>query len=229
MLKGIIVFIIFCSGIQASEKDLYDFLWLDPDKKVYVLQNKVYEKKNTYYLSAGVGKGLSADFQDTLVTSVKAGYFFSEEWGIEAIYSNKNHNNDDAYKSITSSGGNNKVPFVRRINNFYGIMAVWAPFYGKINTFNRIFYFDWSFGLGISQLDAESNRTAFRANATVDAYEPEDYTAGIWKTQLRFYVNKNLYLDVDLLGNVYRANSGISDSEKFRNNMDSTLSIGWSF
>mgnify|MGYP000697543964 CR=1 FL=1 len=31
--------------VMATEKDLYDFLWLDPDKKVYVLQNKVHKKE----------------------------------------------------------------------------------------------------------------------------------------------------------------------------------------
>lgn len=214
---------------QASEQDLYDFLWLDPDKKVYVLQNKVYEKKGTFYGSLGIGKGLSADFQDTRTYTGRVGYFFAEEWGIELLYTNKNHENDDAYESVTNSGANNKVPFVRRINSYYGGLVVWSPFYGKINTFNRIFYFDWSFGLGVSQIDAESNRTAFRNNASVDAYEEESFTGAVYKTQFRFYITENLNMDLDLTGNLYKANSGISNSEKIRNNMDMGLSIGVSF
>ena len=34
----------FPTVLPASEKDLYNFLWLDPDKKVYVLQNKIHKK-----------------------------------------------------------------------------------------------------------------------------------------------------------------------------------------
>jgi hypothetical protein len=36
-------------ALFAAEDDLYDYLWLDPDKKVYVLQNKVYKKKSKYH------------------------------------------------------------------------------------------------------------------------------------------------------------------------------------
>ncbi len=231
-LKTVIVAVIlalFSLKAFTSEQDLYDFLWLDPDKKVYVLQNKVYEKDGTFYVSGGLGKGLSTDFQDTRVMSLRAGWYFSEEWGIELIYSSKDHDNDDAYKSITNSGANNKIPFVRRINSYYGGLVTWSPFYGKINTFNRIFYFDWSFGLGVSSIDAESNRTAFQQNATVDAYEAESFTGALWKTQLRFYITENLNADLDLTGNLYKANSGISDSKEIRNNMDASISIGVSF
>ncbi len=232
-MKSILVVLIFALvsfKSFAGQDDLYDFLWLDPDKKVYVLQNKVYEKKGTAYVTAGYGKGLSTDFQDTKVYQFKTGYYFSEDWGIELLYSGKNHSNDDAYATITdATNGNNKIPFVRRFKSYYGAMGLWSPFYGKINTFNEIFYFDVNFGLGISKIDAESNRTAFQANSATDVYEDESYTAGLWKVGMRFYVTESLSLDLDFTTNTYKANSGTSDVEKYRNNTDGTLSIGWSF
>lgn len=217
-------------SVYGGDKDLYDFLWLDPDKKVYVLQNKIYEKKGKHYFTLGLGKGLSADFQSTYLTNVKYGYYFAEEWGVELLYSNKTHENDDAYKTIAdSSGGNNKLPFVRRFNSYYGVMGVWSPFYGKINTFNKIYYFDFSFGLGISKIDAESNRTAFQANSNNDLYEKEDYIGVMSKAQMRLYFNESWSTDLEYLNHSYKANSGLNDTEKIRNNADLILSIGYSF
>ena len=72
-------------ALRADEKDLYDFLWLDPDKKVYVLQNKVHKKEHTVYANVGIGTGLSSDFQDTSMFHANAGFFFTEEWGIKIL------------------------------------------------------------------------------------------------------------------------------------------------
>lgn len=224
------VFIIIVSlKAHATQEDLYDFLWLDPDKKVYVLQNKVYEKKGSFYANVGVGQGLSTDFQDTLVTQGKLGWFFEEEWGVELIYSNKSHSDDDAYSTVTQ--GNGKVPFIRRFNNYYGVMGIWSPFYGKINTFNNIYYFDLNFGLGISKIQAESNRRVFNLNALAsqNEYDKEDFTGATWKGQLRFYVNKKINIDLDVITNTYKANSGLEVEEKFRNNTDAVISVGFSF
>jgi len=69
--------------VIAAEKDLYDFLWLDPDKKVYVLQNKVHKKEHTVYANLGTGLGLSSTFQDTSLLHGNIGYFITEEWAIE--------------------------------------------------------------------------------------------------------------------------------------------------
>jgi hypothetical protein len=136
--------------IMAAEDDLYDFLWLDQDKKVYVLQNKVYEKKKTFYANLGYIKGMNTNFQSTMGIHGSFGYNFKEEWAVEALYHTYSNNDDDNYKSIQEVNGSR--PFVRRASAKVGLMAVWSPFYGKVNTFNKIIYFDWSFGLGLGQL-----------------------------------------------------------------------------
>ncbi len=51
MQKLISFLVIFYTSFSlAGEKDLYDFQWLDPDKSVYVLQNKIYPKNKTFYV-----------------------------------------------------------------------------------------------------------------------------------------------------------------------------------
>jgi hypothetical protein len=88
--------LIFSKNTHAGEKSLYDFLWLDPDKKVYVLQNKLYKKEKSFYFDLGYISNFTSKFQDTQGLSLKGGYYFHEEWGIEGFYhSYSNTNNDD--------------------------------------------------------------------------------------------------------------------------------------
>ncbi len=42
--------------LVASEKNVYDFSWLDQDKEVYVLQNRKFRKKNKLYVGAMAGR-----------------------------------------------------------------------------------------------------------------------------------------------------------------------------
>ena len=100
---------------QADEKDLYDFLWLDPDKSVYVLQNKVFDKEHSFYLNAGYLRSSSADFQKTNGFGARAGFFIREDWGIEAFYHSLSNSEDEAFENIRQV--NNVVPFVRRVNS----------------------------------------------------------------------------------------------------------------
>ena len=39
-----VVFIALTTLAQAADDDEYNFSWLDPDKKIYVLQNRKYRK-----------------------------------------------------------------------------------------------------------------------------------------------------------------------------------------
>ena len=90
-------------NIHAGEKSLYDFLWLDPDKKVYVLQNKLYKKENTFYLDIGYLSNFTSKFQDTNGFNLKTGYYFHEEWGLEFFYNNYVNSNNDDYNNVWSA------------------------------------------------------------------------------------------------------------------------------
>jgi len=215
-------------SVGAAEKDLYDFLWLDPDKSVYVLQNKVFEKEHSFYLNAGFLRSSSADFQKTTGFGARAGFYLREDWAIEGFYHQLDNSNDEAFDNIRQ--GNSVLPFVRRVNNYYGAMAVWAPFYGKINTFNKIIYFDLVFGLGASKINAESNTDSFRNSSAQNVYEEESFTALTWKSELRVYINKKWHVGLGLYNNHYKAKGGLEKSkESFRRHTDGSLSVGFSF
>jgi len=231
ILTVFLVSLFTSKNIQAGEKSLYDFLWLDPDKKVYVLQNKLYKKEHTFYADLGYLANFTSKFQNTNGLNVKTGFFLKEEWGVELFYSQYSNTDNDDWKNVRNINGAD--PFVRRLNSAYGLMAIWSPFYGKINTFNRIFYFDWSFGLGLSKINAESNRKNVDDQNLESTYDKEAYSAFAWKTNFKFHLKENVHLAVEWLQQHYKApgpnRNGKTGSEKFRSNQDLILSVGFSF
>lgn len=224
-------FTLSAPALRADEKDLYDFLWLDPDKKVYVLQNKVHKKHHTTYLNLGYGTGLSSDFQDTSMIHTNFGFNITEEWAIEGMYTKYSNKDNEAFENLQRING--RIPFIRKMKSNYGLLAKWSPFYGKINTFNKIFYFDWSFGLGLGKLNSESNATTVGNTLIPNSYATEKYTSVIAKTGLSFHASKNIHIGVDLLMNNYKAPgptiSGRAPASKMRTNTDAIFTLGVSF
>lgn len=218
----------FCNAVQAGENDLYDFLWLDPDKSVYVLQNKIYPKDKTYYLDLSYGVGLSGDFQDTSGAGIKGGWYFDEEWAVELGYITYSHTENSAYDAIKAVNG--AEPFARRFKNAASAYLIWSPFYGKINTFNKIYYFDWSFGAGLGSVNAESNLDSVRDPSLPNTFESESYITGNLKTNVKFHLNRNLHLGVEFSNVNYQANTPSKPSSKrWKQNNDVLFSIGVSF
>lgn len=218
--------------LMANEKDLYDFMWLDPDKKVYVLQNKIHKKEKSFYINAGPGIGLSSSFQDTNMLHANFGHYFNEEWAIEGLYTKYSNSDNETFENLKRLNGT--APFIRMPKSNYGLLAKWSPFYGKINTFNKIFYFDWSFGLGMGVINTKSNaKTVSTRTISTNTYDDEKYTSVIAKTGLSFHINKNFHLGLDLIMNNYKAPgptiNGVTPSSKIRNNIDTILTIGVSF
>lgn len=219
---------LFVSNGQASEQDLYDFLWLDPDKEVYVLQNKLYPKYRSFYLDVGYLMGLSNEFQNTNGIQFKTGYYFHEEWAVELQYLQYSNSNNNAYKNIQII--NNSEPFVRRFKQDTSLYLMWSPFYGKINTFNKIVYFDWSFGAGIGKTSAENNLKSVTNTGTPSAYEEEDFTNFSLKTNVKFHINERMHLGVEFINSNYQAESPQNPGEKkWEMNNDLTFTIGVSF
>ncbi len=215
----------------ASEKDLYDFMWLDPDKKVYVLQNKVHKKDKSIYFNLGYGTGLSSTFQDTSMLHANTGYYITEEWAIEGLYTKYSNSDNDNFTNIKKVNG--VVPFLRRPLSNYGVIGKWSPFYGKINTFNKIFYFDWSFGAGLGKINNESNATTVAVTSTANRYNKESATSIIFKTQLQFHATENIHVGFDAIMNNYKAPgptiNGRAGTSTMRSTWDALITFGVSF
>lgn len=218
---------LFSQTLKAGERDLYDFLWLDPDKSVFVLQNKLYPKDGSLYFELGYLSNITSTFQDTSGAKFSFGYHFAEEWAIEVSHINYSNTNNTALDSVAAVSG--VMPFIRKPLSSTSLFLIWSPFYGKINTFNRIYYFDWSFGVGTGAYKMESNlETAELENE--DRYDDESYTPLQLKTSLKFHINKNLHIGLEFINTNYQANTPKNPNTKsWDQNNDIIMSIGASF
>lgn len=211
----------------AGEEDLYDFLWLDPDKTVYVLQNKLYPKEKSLYLDLGYISNITSTFQETSGIQLKLGYFITEDWGIELShmqYSNTTNSAKDSVQIVTGT-----VPFIRRPISSNAIYLIYSPFYGKINTFNKIFYFDWSFGIGTGSYVMESNLNTSELK-TEDRYDTENYTPLHLKTTFKFHINKRFNVGIEFINTNFEAATPKSPTtKKWDQNNDLIFSVGVSF
>lgn len=216
---------------NAAEEDLYDFLWLDQDKQVYVLQNKVFKKKGRFFVNAGYIMGLTNEFQDTSGWQASVGYNFSEQLGLELMYNEYSNTDNAAVTNLRDI--NDTVPFQRKLASSYGLLLKWSPFYGKINTFNSIIYFDWSFGAGAGQLKSNSNALTVDQTNQEDTFKGEDYMAGFLKTSFEIHATERITIGTTLLRTIYKAPGptvdGVAGTDKWRGNSDFILSVGFSF
>lgn len=206
--------------VLADEKSLYNFSWLDNDKEIYVLQNRKFRKDGSFYVGATGAYNLSQDFLDAYGGTLRAGFFFTEDWGIEGVFGKNTSAESDTAKGVREQGA---FPFYRKIDSYMGAMFMWSPFYAKINTFNKVFYFDWMFGLGVANISTEDNRNRF--DSAVPLAEQSNLTkenslGALWNTGFRFYLTTNWSLRLDITGLTYKA-----EKTKKVENVKSTASI----
>lgn len=229
------IFVLFLTFLTmktfAAETDLYNFSWLDKDKEIYVLQNRKFKKVNRFYVSGGFGKTLTGAFVDSTSLQLRAGYFFHEEWGAEFIFASNSGEENDTAASVRNSngGGSGSIPFRRIVNDYIGAMALWSPFYSKINTFNSIVYVDWIFGLGFAKLNETNNGPEVQAGSpnpglTVD----ESHTGLMWNVSSKFYINTSWSVRADINGILYQAapaREAGSEEDQLYSNIDLTFSV----
>ena len=219
------------SNSNAAEDSVYDFSWLDKDKEVYVLQNRKFRKKSKLTLGASIGNSISGAFVDSQEINLLGNYFFKETWGLEFAF-NKSNGKTNATFDAVRDGGGGAVAFYKRIESSMSFMLLWAPFYSKINTFNKIFYYDWIFGLGLSNISTEDNRNEFQVGVDQDVLTEENETAITWMTGLRFYLSQSWSARMDFRAthNNTEVFTGVDESTKrFLNYYNFNLGLNYTF
>ncbi len=223
---------ILSSQAMASEKDVYEFSWLDPDKEVYVLQNRKFRKAGKLHVNVGGGITTSGAFVDATAIQGRAGFFFSEDWGLEGIYSKNSGEENETAKGVRASGGGGTgtTPFRRIVDSYYGGMLLWSPFYSKINTFNKIVYMDWIFGLGYAQLKESNNKLRIQSGPSFEGVETLETHSGIlWSAGMKFYINESFSIRTDLTAIHYSADNISTTGSSYKSNFDATVSLGFTF
>lgn len=214
----------------AGEESVYSFSWLDPDKEVYVLQNRKFRKKGRFHVNAGFGMTTSGAFVDANNIQGRAGFFPYEEWGIEFVYSKNSGDENTTADSVRNNCGtcSGSVPFRRIVDDYMGGLLLWSPFYMKINTFNQILYVDWIIGLGYGKLQETNNRQEVLTSADFEL-ETLTHSGIMWNTALKFYMSSTFSVRADLTSFHYEADVVDRSKKIWNQNLDLTLAVGLNF
>jgi outer membrane beta-barrel protein len=230
VLKTMLVFIalfwmamIAASWADAAEEE-YSFNWLDPDKKIYVLQNRKFEKAKHPLLSVLGGVGISNPYRGSFLVNPRLAFYFTETLGLEGFYTLSSNTENSTYAGLKLASPN-ALPVVREVRSQYGALLHWAPWYAKINVFNSILYFDWYFTLGGGMLNAQLDK---RTNSTsAPTYVTQNLTALYLGTGHLFHLNRYLDFRIDYTSSIFKApNNGDSGVESLYSNQDFSLGLG---
>ena len=234
-MKSKLLQIILCASflftpvLKASEKDIYEFSWLDPDKEVYVLQNRKFRKVSHLHLNIGGGITTSGAFVDATSLQGRVGYFFTEDLGLEGMYSKNSGKENDTAAGVRNPGGAGSKPFRRIVDSYMGGMLLWSPFYSKINTFNKIVYMDWIFGLGYAQLTEHNNKLELPSGSNDTTQTTEKHSGLMWDVGMKFYIDESFSIRTDLTAIHYSATKVSTTGTAINSNFDATIALGYAF
>jgi len=197
---------------EASESETYNFSWLDPEKKIYVLQNRKYTKANRPMLSVMGGIGWSNPYRNVRSVEPRLSYFFNESFGFEVFYSRLSNSANTTFEALEAATAGASLPLLREIRGQMGGLLHWVPWYAKINVFNNILYFDWGFEFGAGQLQTVTLTKAVSSDPFTET--TENLTAFFAGTSQQFFLSQNWSVRLDILGAFYNAKYSKTSGDK---------------
>ena len=214
------------STVDRSD-DEYSFNWLDPEKKIYVLQNRKYLKAGHAQLSLLGGIGFSNPYRSTLNGDARLAYYFSEDLGVEFFYTKTANSNNNTYNALVqSSGTGSGFPTIREIASQSGGMIHFVPWYAKINVFNSILYFDWYFGLGGGMI--QSNVDTRATSSSAPNYVSQSTPGLFLSTGHLYHLSERFIARIDVTAAFYQTNiSGTSGDTAWYSNYNFGVGFGW--
>ena len=145
-------------------------------------------------------------------------FFFTEELGVELLYSSNSGKENDTAQAVRNPGGSGSIPFRRIVDKYYGAYFLWSPFYAKVNTFNKIIYLDWILGVGYANMSENSNKdeVLFGGTGSNDVLASTHHCLS-WDVGLKFYLSSSFDIRLDLTALHYQTESALnlnSDEKK---------------
>ena len=211
-------------ALAEESRGITQFDWLDPEKQVYVVQNRRFPKAQSLNISLMGGLGLSNPYRTSGALDPRLTYFFKEWIGIEGFYGFQFHM-PNATQAALEASSPNALPLVREITSYAGAMLVFAPIYAKLNLFSTMVYLDWTVSAGAGALLGRvDTRTAVGAPI---AYVNQTYFSPMVATGQWFHLSKWAYLRWDLLAAFYSApNLGTSGTQTWYTAFQWTAGVG---
>jgi outer membrane beta-barrel protein len=182
---------------DADKVDISDLerkYWSTKDTDFNVVQNRLYSKAGRFSVSADYGILVNDPWSNGQVYGGDIAYYPSDRWGVEASYEYINCQDNNATQKLISAKG--ARPDNNRLNGYFGVSAVWVPFYAKMSVMNAsIMYFDMQFSLGAG-LQSYAQQIDTGANTKQSPAVELDVSQ-------HFFVTKNLAVRIDLKNRWY--------------------------
>jgi outer membrane beta-barrel protein len=142
----------------------------EQSSEVQVVQNRLFKKVGRLRLGVFGGVVSTDPFLSVYHAGGKLGYSFTDLFGIQLFYGKDFSNPSSSEKQFNATTGFNTNANAPK--SLYGIEALWAPIYGKLNVMNSsIIYFDFRGGLGVGQRATESGTNlAYMLNVGGDVF-----------------------------------------------------------
>jgi outer membrane beta-barrel protein len=205
---------------DAKENNMTDFQGLSglaPFQEISVIQKRFMPKTGRFELFGGATLVTNDPWFTTMGGVLKAGYFLTEEWGVEFNYFALTSSEREAAKELQSNN-NVKTESLSFPKSYMGVDVVYAPIYGKMTWFNdRIVPFDLYFAGGYGTTNTSSGDNAGTIHLA---------------TGQIFAITKSVAFRWDFSWNFYNAtvedSAGKAEQNSF-NNLFLTVGMSWFF
>ncbi len=186
---------------------------LAPFSDIAVITKRFLPKTHRFEFFPNFGLIMNDAFFSDLVVGGRLGFYFNENWGIEASAISISTSN----KSVTSELQNVGVQTqsLSTVNSFFGADAKWDPIYGKVAFLNNsIIPFDFYFsgGIGVTGTSGSSGAPTIHLGAG-QLFALAKWAAARW--------------DISWYG--YSATSTINNSTSFFTNLHATIGMSFFF
>ena len=223
---------------KVDLKKLEDKYWSAKDDDYGVIQNRTFSKAGKMYVSGVYGPLVNDTFAKSRAAGLMAGYYFTEDFGIEAHYLKY-----DTSKSESVEGFNllaaNISPNYNLLESAYAVSATYTPFYAKMAFMNKaILYFDMGFtaGLGMSSYNQIARPKDGGGSPLAEQKalnSSPHFELGVMQ---QLFLNKNFAFRIDVKNSFYsqkvknyQGNTGVSFSdipETTKSANDTTITLG---
>lgn len=225
---------------KVDLKKLEDKYWSAKDDDYGVIQNRTFSKSGKPYASLVVGPLVNDPFAKSKAAGLMVGYYFTEDFGIEASYFKYDSTKSESVQNFNSLATVAKIsPNFNLIDSSYSVSATYTPFYAKMAFMNKaILYFDMGFtaGLGMSSYNQFARPKDAGANVLDEQSglkSAPHFELGVMQ---QLFLNKNFAFRVDIKNTFYsqkiknyQGENGVSFSdipEQTKSANDTTISLG---
>jgi hypothetical protein len=143
----------------------------------------------------------------------------------------KKYSNTDSQdlKNLLEVNTNQTKPLLSSVEVANLIHFNWIPFYGKLNVFNQILYFDLGIGAGLGRFNTKSNRKTFNITNIPLTLEDETSNGLSTKIYFKFFTNKKLTFGFAYNLSAYRGITSYKGSEENNYYVDFLANVGYIF